>query len=223
MLFSSQLNYGKYGARICTPVASVVASLFVNDQLHKRISAIYSRQVMDHIMTVSHKLYEDTFSSTNANLMLSDVQRFFPSTVDLVEIAGLIDDKLSIECESPKVYQKVDNLILVPLMDLLNYIRKAYLIMDQHKLQRLAFLVTCNEHTVAYLLDTDCTLYKFDSLEASIIDISKSWKDSIQSGSRDAEYSGIILFHKTHAPFVSELFSDIGAKSLELRAQRLQM
>jgi len=97
--YPSQLEYGKYGARICTPVASVVASRFLivktnsaqSDVLaFPSVEKLFSEQRVRDIMIASHRLYEERFSFMNSNLMLLDIQQFFPSCIYTVEVAGTL-------------------------------------------------------------------------------------------------------------------------------------
>jgi len=100
MEYPSQLAYGKYGARICTPVASVVASRFVIAHHHElascfrfpSIERLFSASRINEIMIASHRLYEERFSAMDSNLMLLDIQHFFPTCVYSIEVAGVLHD-----------------------------------------------------------------------------------------------------------------------------------
>lgn len=197
-MYHSQLCYGKYGARICTPVASVVASRFVMikivnhsefDNIHTQkilfpsINRLFTDEKIHEIMIASHRLYEERFSSLNSNLMLLDIQGFFPPCLSHIEVAGVMGETFHPEQKSSfaidyfrKILAQVshptestvdlcqnlcinivDKLVLVPLSLLLHVLYDA--VNDdtsgqQQHPQRVSLLVTSNDHTVCYLFDS---------------------------------------------------------------------
>lgn len=199
-MYHSQLCYGKYGARICTPVASVVASRFVmikivnhnelNNNIHTQrvlfpsINRLFTDEKIHEIMIASHRLYEERFSSLNTNLMLLDIQPFFPSCLSNIEVAGIMGESFhpnekgsfaidyfrkSLTRASPHTTEGaidsspdlciniVDKLVLVPLSLLLHVLYDS--VNDdtsgqQQHPQRVSLLVTSNDHTVCYLFDS---------------------------------------------------------------------
>jgi len=189
--YRSQLRYGKYGANICTPVCCVVASKYIlntNRAHHGDFSEIFSAATMHNIMATCHRLYADCFSERGVNMMLADVQKYFPETVSFCEIAGMTypqqgpDGGLKrIDCDDSK------NLLLIqPLFDLIS-----------HELvvagggEKKAFIITCNDHTISYLFDGKGRVYIFDPLQAHILDVTQTWANTISG--KDVPYSGLIL------------------------------
>jgi hypothetical protein len=173
LLFKSQLEYGAYGANICTPVCCIVGSNYL---LHdsENIRSVFSIAKMDSIMRVCHNMYAECFSKSRVNMMLADVQKYFPTSIKMFEIAGMT---ISGEAET------VEDLIVQPFCDLLTNELKAE--------SSRAIIVTRLDHTICYLLDGKRGVLVFDPLEASIRDVSDSWNSTIPA--KNTQYSGLIL------------------------------
>jgi hypothetical protein len=176
--FKSQIEYGIYGANICTPVCCIVASNYLLNDNNEDIQTVFSPKKMDAIMRACHNLYAECFSKSGVNMMLADVQRYFPPSFKLFEVAGMT---ISGQAET------VENLLLQPFGELLaNEIKK-----DGSRV----ILVTRLDHTICYLFDGRGCVLLFDPLEASIQDVSDSWKSTVPT--KDTQYSGLILTKQT--------------------------
>ena len=191
--YRSQLRYGKYGANICTPVCCVVASKYIlntNKKAHDEdFSEIFSAATMHNIMATCHRLYADCFSERGVNMMLADVQKYFPETVSFCEIAGMTYPQQGPDGGLKRIVDCDDdskNLLLIqPLFDLIS-----------HQLVaggggKKAFIITCNDHTISYLFDGKGRVYIFDPLQAHILDVTQTWTNTISG--KDVQYSGLIL------------------------------
>jgi hypothetical protein len=173
MRFKSQLEYGVYGANICTPVCCIVGSNYL---LHEgqNIESVFSCAKMDSIMRVCHGMYGECFSNSGVNMMLADVQKYFPPSIKMFEVAGM-----TISGEA----QNVEDLIVQPFCNLLTNELKTE--------SSRVVIVTRLDHTICYLLNGNGSVLLFDPLEASIQDVSSSWKSTIPR--KDTQYSGLIL------------------------------
>lgn len=174
--FKSQLEYGKYGGNICTPVCCIVGSTYLlmdGHLCHNHIDYIFSPEKMDSIMKVCHNMYSECFSVSGMNMMLLEVQKYFPATIEFCEIAGMTQTGRA---------ESVEGLVVQPLCELMAS--------ELKKEASRVIIITCLDHTVCYLLDGMGHLLLFDPLEASIREVT-SWPFS-----RDAEYSGLILTRK---------------------------
>ena len=174
LYFKSQTEYGIYGGNICTPVCCIVASNYLLRENNRPISNIFSSYHMDKIMKACHHMYSECFSQTGVNMMLSDVQRYFPPSLNLFEIAGMTR---SGETES------VEDLLVQPLCKLME--------LELRKSSCRVVIVTRLGHTVCYLMDGLGGVLLFDPLEASIKDVCGCWAQTIPS--KNSEYSGLIV------------------------------
>jgi hypothetical protein len=196
-IFKSQLEYGKFGSHICTPVSSVFGYEFLwyhsIDNTDKFIDDISS--LVHIIMVRSHEFYTNHhFSFMGKNLMISDLFNSFPSHLKFLEIAGSMKYKSdqSLESGCSKI-QNVDNSFLIcPLEYLLNHLLNK-------RCFNLAVLVTRLDHTVCYIFcksDDNKGFYYFDPIEASLTYCST--RSSHQENDVDwflqgNEYSGLIM------------------------------
>jgi hypothetical protein len=180
--YRSQIEYGIYGGNICTPVCCVVGSNYLlRIHAHQKIRETFNPAKMDSIMKACHCMYAECFALSGVNMMLSEVQGYFPSTLKLQDIAGMTQSTLE-EGDSA-----VEGLIIQPLLTLLNNELKKQ---DVEKV----IIITRLDHTVCYLFDGYGNLLCFDPLEASFRDVTNSWKETIPL--LNTEYSGLIMTKK---------------------------
>jgi hypothetical protein len=132
----------------------------------------------------------------------------FPSVLAYREIAGLIGQNIETSIDQP-CYQKIDDLILISLKQMMHILTNIMLRLKANERQRIAVLVTCEEHTIAYLIEKDGSVYKFDSLIASLTNVSDELMQTLESNKENSEFSGIILFHNSFAYIIQEIFGDV--------------
>ncbi len=170
--FRSQLEYGKYGAKICTPICCVVASKFITSH-GTPIFSYFTQELMDSIMTTCHAMYKDCFAWKGENMMLKDIQDHFPSYIEYREIAGLTKN-----CKS----ENIEKLIIKSLLDLIEECRYQ---------QYWSIIATYLDHTICYLFDGSGNIYYFNSLPASLINVTNDISQTLPT--IDVEYSGLII------------------------------
>jgi len=160
--FASQLTYGPYGSRICTPVCALVSSNFIFAPQHMPISSIFDSGKIQRAMQCSHDLYAKKFSCTKQNLMYQDIASFFPTELETVEFAGVLKSSTI----PTSVDSIEDNLFLCDMEHIFLILHKFLLIQNM----RFSFMVTSLEHTVCFLFDTlDHHAWCFDPLKASLV------------------------------------------------------
>jgi len=187
----SQLEYGRFGGNICTPVCCVVASKYIlDDKNPENISELFTCANMDKIMRTCHELYADCFSHKGVNMMLYDVQKYFPKTVSFRDIAGMTHSQ-----NGELKVSEDESLLIQSLVDLLHNNNNYKFGKNGAK---AAFIITCQDHTTCYLLNGKGGMYFFDPLPAHFIDVTHTWRKTISD--RDSEYSGIILTSSSALP-----------------------
>ena len=179
LLYKSQLEYGAYGGNICTPVCCAVGSNYLlRCHINQGISEIFDVERMDFIMKSCHWMYTECFAASGLNIMLSEIQEYFTSTIKYQDIAGMT------QSETTERGEDVEELIIQPLLVLLNNE------LEKRNVEKV-IIITRLDHTVCYLFDGHGHMLCFDPLEASFRDVTNSWKKSIPL--QNSEYSGLIL------------------------------
>ena len=197
LVYKSQLSYGAYGARICTPVSCVVGINFVLDLQKHGLTALFPPSRIETIMSNSHDLYERHFSSHAQNLMVDDIRYLFPASVSCLEGAGLLF------AEKEEVGVVDSHLVLSSLSRLIETLHQHA--SAEHK---VALVVTCMDHTNCYLLEGGC-VYLFEPLICSIRNVTSCWRSSLtrtSSSSHPTEYSALMLFHIKDSTFFKKVF-----------------
>ena len=204
--FTSQLEYGRYGHLICTPVSCALAVSFVINNTPTRQGMVFSRKRVDDVMRSAHRLYGECFATTttsssmpnNKQLMLSDIQDRIPSdSVTYEEVAGMTTPPPSSVMMSSNNNNtaaaddddavKVDDMVLEPLTTVLS-------VLQARTRMQYAVVVTMDEHTTCYLLDIGGRMLHFDPLPASLTDVTCTWRRNLESRP-PMEYSGLILYN----------------------------
>ena len=196
LTFPSQLTYGKYGMRICTPVSCAVGIIFVSHPNVHVSSALFPPSKIDLIMRRSHELYEERFSDTHQNLLVDDIKSLFPSDIGWIETAGILSS--SHPCFS-LILRDDDTTISLVLTSLINLT----LILTRSK-KRVALIVTYHDHTYGLLIDSD-TIFKFEPLGCTIEEMGLDQKEECEI---IIEYSAMILFDIKETAFFSNLFKE---------------
>jgi hypothetical protein len=133
---------------------------------------------MDSIMKASHLMYAECFAVSGVNMMLSEVQAYFPPAIKYQDIAGMT------QSETPESEKDVEELIIQPLFKILVGG------LEKRGVEKV-IIITRLDHTVCYLFDGHGHMLCFDPLEASFRDVTHSWEKTIPL--QNTEYSGLIL------------------------------
>jgi len=190
--FKSQLEYGRYGANICTPVSSIFAYEFLLRCKCDMKSQFFSgiRDMLEEIMTSSHTYYGLHCAHTRKNLMISDLFALFPENLFYVEIAGNVRESdasasVKLECVDNRLWLGSQEFILQKIL--------------KNSVHPVVVVITRMEHTVAYLFDSSSeprnSFYFFDPIEASFLHCSASAnsKNNNPWFLEGSEYSGVIM------------------------------
>ena len=172
--YKSQIEYGVNGANICTPVCCVVACKYIINNDNIPIFSFFTEEIMEDIMKVCHTMYSECFAWKGKNMMLKDIQEHFPSYVEYREIAGLTKNGDSEE--------SIEELLIKPLDVLIGECKYHH---------HWAIIATYLNHTVCYLFDGDGEIYYFNSLPASIKNVTRDISQTLPP--RDVQYSGLIM------------------------------
>ena len=203
--FTSQLEYGRYGHLICTPVSCALAVSFIinnntaaaphplNTTTSKTdiiiIENVFSRKRVDNVMRSAHRLYAECFASIPHNndkqLMLSDIQNRIPAdSVTYEELAGTTTTTTDNNHDAVGKVE-VEDMVLESLTTVLS-------VLQARARMQYAVVVTMDEHTTCYLSDMG-RMFHFDPLPASLRDVTCTWRKELESRP-SMEYSGLILY-----------------------------
>jgi hypothetical protein len=186
--FASQLTYGPFGSRICTPVCALVSSNFLFASPHLPIPLIFDSDRINRAMLCSHDLYTKKFAKTSKNLMYQDIISFFPTKLETLEFAGLLESNLKTQL------QIIDNILIIfNLSDIFVLLHK-FLINEN---TRFSLMITFLEHTICFLFDFDGSIWCFDPLQASLVKLNSIfptfWGGSSTKLVNEVEYAGLLL------------------------------
>ena len=190
--FDSQLTYGPFGSRLCTPVCALLSSNFVLAVPTLPVPTIFHSCRIQKAMQCSHDLYERHFAETKQNLMFEDIKHFFPSTLDSLEFAGVLSTNPRIE-NSDIENKNIENVLIIVNLDSMIQILLQFL--RYHKV-RFSFMVTSMDHTICFLFDPIHQVWCFDPLKASLALIldttSHAYFRSVENANT-TEYAGLLL------------------------------
>lgn len=187
-LFASQLTYGPFGSRLCTPVCAIVSSNFIFALPELPISSIFDPDRIDRAMQCSHDLYAKIFAKTKKNLMYQDIFSFFPTQLETLEFAGLLGNQNKEAMENIE-----DVLILADINHVFDFLCK---FLDAENI-RFSLMITCQEHTVCFLFDFSNKIWCFDPLKASLFQLGVNFSPSslfyAGKSTEGVEYAGMLL------------------------------
>jgi hypothetical protein len=186
--FASQLTYGPFGSRICTPVCALVSSNFLFASPHSPIPLIFDSDRIHRAMVCSHDLYTKKFAKTSKNLMYQDIISFFPTQLETLEIAGLLQSNK--ECQ----LQIIDNVLIISDLNDIFILLHNFLIIEK---TRLSLMITCLEHTICFLFNFNSGIWCFDPLKASLVKLESNFFPNLVFRDRKlvdgVEYAGLLL------------------------------
>jgi hypothetical protein len=163
--YRSQVEYGRYGSLICTPVCCLVTIAHVRGQL--------SDEAIEGAMVTGHKLFERRGGERTPMMADELVYAFEKHGLESREVSGLIHGGER---------QEIENLLICPLAGLLEEL-------EASSTSRAGVVVTYRGHTVCYLRRKGGELFLFDPLPAKLVDVTSCWRDTLPAD--DVEYSAL--------------------------------
>ena len=171
--YRSQLSYGTYGDKICTPVGILVACRFLNSCRRlgdytiapaiadAHIMSTFSNKTIEDFMKVSASLYEERFPRAREPVQRGEILSIIMPTLKgntaVVECAGLFSEEDLEEV-------KMDDGIISSFKNLIS----KHIMRDLQK-NTCALVVTARNHTTTLLFDrSHHTIYFFDPLVACL-------------------------------------------------------